>query len=76
VDEIKSHRIVNQPTGEASEIRVEPIITEHFSIFSSLINQIEQFLCHWTTKLEGYKCSLSLRSKGAMQKTQEEEDEP
>ncbi len=67
--------MVNQPLGEASEIRVELIITEHSSIFSSLINQIKQFLCHWTPKLEGYKCSLSLRSKGAMQKTQEEEDE-
>jgi IS1 family transposase len=67
--------MVNQRMGEASEIRVELIITEHFSIFSSLISQIEQFLCHWTPKLEGYKCSLRLRSKGAMQKTQEEEDE-
>jgi hypothetical protein len=36
VDEIKSHRIVNQATGEASEIMVELIITEHFSLFSSL----------------------------------------
>jgi hypothetical protein len=49
-----------------------PII-EHFSIFSSFINQIEQILGHWTHKLEGYKYSLSARNKGAIQKTQEED---
>jgi hypothetical protein len=27
-------------------------------------NQIEIFLCHWKRKLEGYKCSLSTKSKG------------
>jgi hypothetical protein len=30
-------------------------IIEHFSIFFSFINQIDQFLCHWTCKLQGYK---------------------
>jgi hypothetical protein len=30
---------------------------QHFFQFSSFINQIEQFLCHWTHKLEGHKCS-------------------
>lgn len=49
--------------------RVEPPITEHvpitkhFPIFLSFPNQIELFLCYWRGKLEGYKCSLSCRSK-------------
>jgi hypothetical protein len=38
----------------ALSARVGPPITEHFSILSSFLNQIEQFLCHWTHKLEGY----------------------
>jgi hypothetical protein len=46
-------------------------IIKHFSIFSSFYNQIELFLCHWTHKLEGYKCSWNVRSKGATQKTLE-----
>jgi hypothetical protein len=33
-----------------------------FNIFSFL-NQIDQFLCHWTLKLEGYKCSLATEAK-------------
>jgi hypothetical protein len=41
-------------------------------IFSSFRNQIEWFLCDWTHKLKGYKCSWSITSKGAMPKTQEE----
>jgi hypothetical protein len=48
-----------------------PII-QHFTIFSSFINQIERCLCHSMCKLEAYKFSLSIRSEGAMQKTQEE----
>ncbi len=48
-------------------------ISNHFPIASSFLNQIEQLLCHWMCKLERYKCSLSVRSKGATQKTQEEE---
>ncbi len=27
-------------------------------------NQIEKILCHWKGTLEGYKCSLSTKSKG------------
>jgi hypothetical protein len=50
-----------------------PII-EHFEIFYSLVNQIKQFLCHWMLKLKGFKCSLSVRSKGATQRTQEEDE--
>jgi hypothetical protein len=48
-----------------------PII-KHFSIFSSFLNQIELLLCYWMHKLEGCKCSLKDRSKGAMQKVEEE----
>jgi hypothetical protein len=39
---------------------VEPPIVEHvfiikhFLIFSSFLNRIEWFLCHWMCKLEGY----------------------
>jgi hypothetical protein len=29
-------------------------------IFFSLLNQIDQFFSHWTCKLEGYKCSLTV----------------
>jgi hypothetical protein len=32
-------------------------ISNHFPIASSFPNQIEQLLCHWMCKLEGYKCS-------------------
>ncbi len=28
------------------------LIIEHFQIISSSLNQIEQFLCHWTCKLQ------------------------
>jgi hypothetical protein len=34
-------------------------------IFAWFISQIEQFLCHWMCKQEGYKCSLSIKSEGA-----------
>jgi hypothetical protein len=44
-------------------VRVEPPITENFPLLSSVLKQIEQFLCHWTCKLKDYKCSLSVRSK-------------
>jgi hypothetical protein len=37
------------------------LITKHFKIFFSSLNQIEQFLCHRTSKLEGHKWSLSIR---------------
>ncbi len=30
------------------------LIIEHFPILFSFLNQIEQLLCHWTCKLEGY----------------------
>jgi hypothetical protein len=50
-----------------------PIIKQ-FPMVSSLLNQIEPFLCHWMRKLEGYKCSLSVRSEGAKEKTQDEDD--
>jgi hypothetical protein len=59
--------------------KVEPsIIKTHtyrqtFSnIFYSFLNQIEWFLCHWMRKLKGYKCSLSVRSKGVIERTQED----
>lgn len=39
-----------------------PII-EHFWIFSSFLNQIELFLCHWTHKLEDYKFLWALEVK-------------
>ncbi len=48
-------------------------ISNHFPIASSFLNQIEQLLCHWMCKLEGYKCSWSVRNEGATQKTQDEE---
>jgi hypothetical protein len=32
-------------------------------MFFSLLNQIKWFLCHWTCKLEGYKCSLNVKIK-------------
>jgi hypothetical protein len=40
----------------------EPII-EHFWIFSSFLNQIELFLCHWVHKLEDYKFLWALEVK-------------
>jgi hypothetical protein len=49
--------------------RVELPITKHtpiiqrFPIFSLFIDQIEPCLCHWMPKLEGYKCSYSVRRK-------------
>jgi hypothetical protein len=50
-------------------------IVKHFPIFSSRANQIEQILCHWMHKLEGYnKKNLNVRSKGATPKTQEENE--
>jgi hypothetical protein len=49
-------------------------ITKHFPTFSSFINQLEQLLCHWMYKLKGSKCSFSVRSKGATQKTQEKDE--
>jgi hypothetical protein len=61
-------------------IKVKPPITkhipiiEHFSIFLSLFNQIEHFLCHWMCKLKGYKCSLSTKGKGATQITHDEDE--
>jgi hypothetical protein len=47
---------------------------KHFSIFCSFLNQIELLLCYWMHKLEGYKFSLKVRSKGAMQKAEEEDE--
>ncbi len=55
-----------RPDSDSVLTRVEPPITEHFPIFSSLLNQIEWFLCHWTRKLESYKYSFSVARKGAM----------
>ncbi len=59
--------------------KVESLITKHvpiikhFPIFSSFINQIEQFLCRWTCKLKGLQIFFEHeKSKGAMQKTHEE----
>jgi len=49
-------------------------IIKQLPVFSSLLNQIEPFLCHWTPKLEGDKCSLSVRSEGAKVKTQDEDE--
>jgi hypothetical protein len=58
-------KIKNKGTRVESPI-IEHIFTvKHFSIFSSFLNHIEQFLYHWTHKLEGYKCLLNLKSKGA-----------
>jgi hypothetical protein len=62
-----------------SQGRVKPPITqhvpiiEHFSIFSSFLNQIELLLCYWMHKLEGSTCSLKVRSKRAMKKAKEED---
>jgi hypothetical protein len=50
-----------------------PII-KHLPIFSSRANQIEQILCHWMHKLEGYKTNLNVKSKGETSKTQEEDE--
>jgi hypothetical protein len=54
--------------------RVELPITEHFPVFSLFLKHIEQFLCQCKHKLKGYKCFLSVESKGATQKTQEEDE--
>jgi hypothetical protein len=64
--------------SQGSEVKL-PInkhvpITKHFSKFSSFLNQIEQFLCHWINKLKGHKCSLRVKSKKITQKTHEEEE--
>ncbi len=48
--------------------------TQNFPIFSSLCNQIENFIYHWKRKLEDYKCSLSTKSKGIKKKTQEKKE--
>ncbi len=42
-----------------------------FQYFPLSFNKIEWFLCHWTRKVEGYKCSLILMSKRATRKRQE-----
>lgn len=45
-------------TRVESPIYKHILMIENFSIFFSFFNQIDQFLCHRTCKLEGYKCSL------------------
>jgi hypothetical protein len=57
--------------SQGSEVKL-PInkhvpITKHFSIFFSFFNQIEQFLCHWISKLKGQKCSYSVTNKKTTQ---------
>ncbi len=71
MQELKSH-------SQGSEVKL-PInkhvpITKHFSIFSSFLNQIEQFLCHWMSKLKGHKCSFSVRSLKVTQKIHEKDE--
>ncbi len=56
------------------DFRVQPLITQHFPIFFSLLNQMEWSLCHWRSRLDGYRCSLSVRSKWATQITEEEDE--
>jgi len=43
-----------------------PIIEHFFFLFFSFFNQIEQFLCDWVHKLEGYKCSLNIINNTSM----------
>jgi len=50
--------------------RIKLPIIKKIQYFLHFLNQIEQILCHWTHKLEGYKYSLSVKNKGAIQKTQ------
>jgi hypothetical protein len=38
------------------------LIIKHLPIFSSFINQIDNFPCHGPSQVKGYKCSLSIRS--------------
>jgi hypothetical protein len=54
--------------------RVGLPITKHFPVFSLFLRHIEQFLCQCKHKLKGCKCFLSVESKGATQKTQEEDE--
>jgi hypothetical protein len=57
----------------------KPPIIEHFPILSSFLNQIERNqtkltdFC-WTSKLEAYKCSFSITSTEASQRTKEEDE--
>jgi len=44
------------------------------SSFLSFQHQIEHFLCHWKCKIERYKCSLDLKSKGTKEIMQEERE--
>jgi hypothetical protein len=50
-------------------------IIKHFPIFSSFLNQIERLLCHWTCKMESYKCSCYFngKSKGNAKKLEDDE---
>ncbi len=57
------------PFKIATLITIHMPIIEHFSIFFSIFNQIDQFLCHWMPKLGAYKCSLCVKSKRATNKT-------
>ncbi len=57
-----------------SPITKHLLITKHFPTFSSFLNQIDWLLCHCICKLKGSKCSFSVRSKGATQKTQEKDE--
>ncbi len=45
------------------------LITKHFPIFSTFLNQFERFLCPWMCKLKGYECFFDIRNKEATQKT-------
>jgi hypothetical protein len=49
--------IVNkiEPYGVEPPIVEHVFIIKHFLIFSSFLNWIDWFLCHWMRKLEGYK---------------------
>ncbi len=60
-------------TRETTPITEHISNIEHFPIFMSYLNQIERFLCYWMCKLEAYKSFLSVRSKGAMRETREED---
>jgi hypothetical protein len=70
---LNSFQIKNLYNVEPPIIQHVPII-EHISIFSSFLNQIEWFVCHWTCKLEGYKCSWNVICKRETHKTLKKDD--
>jgi hypothetical protein len=69
----KKGNLIQKGIQPESPITKHVPIIEKNSIFSSFLNQIEGFWCHWMHKLEGYKNNWSIRSRRAILKIEEED---